>query len=78
MGEARPPKPSVEGSSPSAPASLYAGIAQLVEHGFEEPGVIGSIQIPGTLGVYASGEATGLSSQRDEFDPRHSRYFLAE
>ena len=40
--EHRSPKPSVEGSSPSAPANMHADIAQQVEHFLGKEEVTGS------------------------------------
>ena len=42
MVEHRSPKPSVEGSSPSAPANMHADIAQQVEHFLGKEEVTGS------------------------------------
>ena len=68
--ERQPVTLEVDGSSPFRVAN-YASVAQLVEQGTENPRVIGSIPIGGTIcGRSSSGRAPPCQGGGSEFEPR--------
>ena len=75
LGEHLPYKQRVIGSSPIR--VVFASVAQSVEQGTENPRVIGSIPIGGTIlcGRSSSGRAPPCQGGGSEFEPRRPLHF---